>query len=78
MARQELDREKMRSLRKALGLNQTQAATRAGWRGRAAWWSDIEKGRKKNVTIETLAKIAKALQCNARDLITDLPGRKRA
>lgn len=69
---QELDREKMRDRRKALGLNQTEAAEKAGMPGKASAWSDIEngKGRRANVTLETLARIAAALECDARDLIT--------
>jgi DNA-binding Xre family transcriptional regulator len=31
---------------------------------------DIENGRKGNVSLDTLAKLAAALQCDARDLIT--------
>jgi DNA-binding Xre family transcriptional regulator len=56
-------------------LNQTEAAGAAGFGGGAAQWSDIETGRKKNVTLDTLDKIAVALQCDARDLITP-PDRK--
>jgi transcriptional regulator with XRE-family HTH domain len=70
---QELDREKMRARRKALELNQTEAAERAGFSGGAPQWSDIENGRKPNVTLDTLAKIAAALECDARDLITAPP-----
>ena len=36
-----------------------------------AQWSDIESGRKENVTLDTLDKIATALQCDARELITE-------
>lgn len=67
---QELDRDKMRERRKELGLNQTQASEAAGFVGGASWWSDIEAGRRPNVTIATLHGIAKALRCDARDLIT--------
>lgn len=73
---QELDREKVRARRKELGLNQTQAATRAGFATGATWWSDVESGRKSNVTLDTLAKIAAALECDARDLIT--PAEKKS
>lgn len=72
---QELDLTRMKERRKELGLNQTEAATAAGIGGGAAGWSDIETGRKKNVTLDTLDKIAAALQCDARDLITP-PDRK--
>lgn len=66
---QELDREKMRELRKGLGLNQTDAATRAGFNG-VQQWSDIERGHRPNVTLDTLAKIATALGCTSADLLT--------
>ncbi len=68
---QELDRAKMRALRKALKLSQTAAAEAAGFTGGASQWSDIENGRRGNVTMDTLARIAAALRCDARDLITD-------
>jgi transcriptional regulator with XRE-family HTH domain len=67
---QELDREKMKARRKALGFNQGEAADAAGFAGGVSQWSDIETGRKANVTLDTLARIATALQCDARDLIT--------
>lgn len=73
---QELDREKIRARRRELGLNQTDAAERAGVPG-AQFWSDIENGRRANLTLETLLKIATALECDARDLIT-APPTKRA
>jgi transcriptional regulator with XRE-family HTH domain len=79
---QVLDRDGMKDRRKALGLNQTKAAQAAGFPGGASQWSDIENGRKGNVTLDTLSKIAAALQCDARDLITPAepkpkPARKR-
>ena len=67
---QELDRVKMRDRRKSLELNQAGAAERAGFSGGAPQWSDIETGRKPNVTLETLAKIATALECSSQDLLT--------
>ena len=73
---QELDRERMRARRKELELNQADAAGRAGFSGGAPQWSDIESGRKPNVTMDTLAKIAAALECDARDLIT--PAEKKS
>jgi transcriptional regulator with XRE-family HTH domain len=75
---QGFDREKMRERRKALELNQTAAAERAGLAS-VAVWSAIETGRQPNITMETLAKIAAALECDARDLITppEPPKRKR-
>ena len=66
---QELDRERMRALRKAFGLNQTDAAKRAGFNG-VQQWSDIERGHRPNVTLDTLAKIATALGCTSAELLT--------
>ena len=74
---QELDREKMRERRRALGLNQTDAATRAGFPGGASQWSDVENGRRANVTLETLAKIATALECTSQELLTPADKRSR-
>jgi transcriptional regulator with XRE-family HTH domain len=73
---QELDREKMRERRKALGLNQSEASARAGFNGGASWWSDVESGRKSNVTLDTLARIATALGCTSADLLT--PAEKKS
>ena len=73
---QELDRQKMRARRRELNITQAQAAELAGIPGGASAWSDIEAGRRGNVTLETLARIASALECDARDLITDPPAAK--
>jgi DNA-binding Xre family transcriptional regulator len=67
---QQLDRGKMRELRKALGLKQSEAAARAGFGGGLQQWSDIERGHRPNVTLDTLAKIATALGCTSADLLT--------
>ena len=67
---QELNRNKMRELRTRLGLTQTEAAAAAGFPGGASQWSDVENGRRANVTLDTLDRIAAALRCDARDLIT--------
>lgn len=66
---QKLDRAKMKAMREALGLNQAKAAERAGMT--LTRWSDVEssKGRD-NVTLETLGRIAKALECSSADLLT--------
>lgn len=72
---QDLDREKIRARRKELGLNQTEAAARADIPS-AQFWSDIESGRRANITLETILKIAAALECDARDLIT--PAEKKS
>jgi transcriptional regulator with XRE-family HTH domain len=72
---QDLDREKIRARRKELGLNQTEAADRADIAS-AQVWSDIESGRRDNITLATLLKIAAALECDARDIIT--PAEKKS
>jgi transcriptional regulator with XRE-family HTH domain len=74
---QELDREKMKAVRKAKGLNQTDAADKAGMSGGAPQWSDIESGRKPNVTVETLSRIAAALDVDARELLTPRKNSRR-
>lgn len=74
MIRTMLNREKMRQRRKELGLSQGQAAELAQL-SNAAQWSEIERGDNDNVRLETLGKIAAALQCDPRDLITP-PDRK--
>lgn len=76
---QQLDREKVRELRKALGLSQTEASEAAGFRGGASQWSDIENGHRPNLTLETLGKIASVLKVDVRDLITPAkPGRPKS
>ena len=71
---QELDVEKMRELRKARKMTQTEAAKAAGMMS-ASRWSDIEAGERTNVTVETLSAIAAALGVDARDLLTPKPKR---
>lgn len=63
-----LNTEKIEQLRERAGLTQQQAAIKAGFSGRA-YWCDIVRGRKSNVTIEVLEAIAKALGVDPRDLI---------
>lgn len=77
---QELDRDAMRERRKALNLSQSEAAELAGFPGGASQWSDIESkdGRRANVTIATLDKIAMTLKCDVRDLITPLKPKRPA
>lgn len=63
-----LDIAKMEERRRALGLSQEEAAVRAGLAGRQAW-NNIVSGRKANVTLDTLNRIAHALEFDPRDLI---------
>lgn len=67
-----LDREKMEECRKTLGLSQEEAAARAGLATRQAW-NNIVSGRKANVTLDTLNRIAGALGCDPRELIKHPP-----
>ncbi len=62
-----LDTKKIRELRLALGLNQTEAAKRAKLPG-PQFWSDLERGRRANLTIDVLERVAKALNTHPRDL----------
>ena len=63
-----LDTKKIEARRRALGLSQEKAASRAGLKSKQQW-NAIESGRKPNVTMETLDKIAEALKCDPRDLV---------
>lgn len=67
-AMQELDVARMRALREEKGLTQTQAAAAADMK--VSRWNDIESGGRRNVTVETLARIAGVLGCDARELLT--------
>lgn len=63
-----LDTKKIEARRQTLGLSQEEAASRAGLATRQQWHA-IESGRNTNVTMETLGRIAQALECDPRDLI---------
>jgi transcriptional regulator with XRE-family HTH domain len=63
-----LDLPKLKERREKLGLTMQQAADAAGLESRQHWYM-IESGRKANVTLETLAKLAEALRCKSRDLL---------
>jgi DNA-binding Xre family transcriptional regulator len=62
-----LDLDKLQKLRDKRGFTQQQAAEAAGMT--VARWNDIESGRRANVTIDTLNRIAAALGVKARDLL---------
>jgi transcriptional regulator with XRE-family HTH domain len=59
---------KIKRLREAKELSQEAAAKLAGIPSRQRW-NDIESGRKPNITIDTLDKIARALGVKATDLL---------
>ena len=63
-----LNHERIGELRKARGLTQEEAAKLAGL-GTRARWNDVEQGRRTNITMETLEKIAKALKVEPSDLL---------
>ncbi|MCC7351824.1 MAG: helix-turn-helix transcriptional regulator [Phycisphaerales bacterium] len=63
-----LDLKKLKALRLQHGLSMDDAARAAGLASRGSWY-EIESGRKANITLETLYKIAHALQVNPRDLL---------
>jgi transcriptional regulator with XRE-family HTH domain len=63
-----LDTKKVRDLRLAAGLTLAKAAKLAGLPGPQTW-SDMEQGRRSNLTLRTLDRIAKALGVSARDLL---------
>jgi transcriptional regulator with XRE-family HTH domain len=59
----------VRAERKKAGLSQEELAEKAGLTRN--YIGDIERAEKK-ITLETLAKIAKALKCRVRDLVWDV------
>jgi transcriptional regulator with XRE-family HTH domain len=63
-----LDLVKLKKLREKRGLSQEQAAQAAGMRLRQQWY-EIEKGLRKNITLDTLNRIAAALGVRAKDLL---------
>jgi DNA-binding Xre family transcriptional regulator len=65
---QRFDHKKMTALREAAGLTQLQACKRAGMT--PSRWNDVESGKRVNLTLDTLARIAKALECESQDLLT--------
>ena len=63
-----LDCDKIRVLREGRGLTQAEAAKLADMKTRQEW-NDIEGGRRKNITLELLSRIAAALGVNAKELL---------
>ena len=64
-----LDRAKIKRLREQAALTHAAAAERAGLKGRRQAWYDIEAGRRANIKLETLERVAKALGVKAKDLL---------
>jgi transcriptional regulator with XRE-family HTH domain len=69
-----LDGEKVRSHRVAAKLTQREAADAAGVSSQM--WSDVENGRRDNLTITTLESVAEALKVSPCDLLT--PAKRKA
>jgi transcriptional regulator with XRE-family HTH domain len=59
--------QKIRARRRKLGLTQVEAAKRAGCG--QAWWAEIETGTAGSLGIDTLDKVARALETTAAKLI---------
>jgi len=59
---------KIKELREGRGLSQEEAAKLAGIGGRQQW-NDVESGRRVNLTLDTLERVAKALNAKPRDLL---------
>ena len=70
-----LDPDKLRRRRVAAGLNQTDLAQATGIQ--QSHLSKLERGRS-NTTARSLAVIARALDCEIKDLMPDEPKRKAA
>lgn len=70
-----LDFGKIRTLREAAGLNQEQAAKKAGI-GSKSRWADIESGARANITIDTLDRIAAALDVEPADLLVKVKAKR--
>lgn len=64
-----LDCGKVRRLRESLGLNQVQAAALAGLKAGRQQWNDIESGRRANIQLDTLGRIAEALKVDPSELL---------
>jgi transcriptional regulator with XRE-family HTH domain len=63
-----LDTDKIKALREKLGLSQAEAAERAGFAGRQNWYQ-LESGRAKNPTLDTITAVARALGVKPKDLL---------
>ena len=64
----QLDLDAIRRRRESIGMSLDQAATAAGFSTRQQWYL-IESGRRANITISTLGRLARALQCSPDDLL---------
>ena len=73
-----LDIERIRSMRESMGFTYQQAAEAAGFKSKQQWYN-VESGTaggESGITLSTLNAIAKALNCDPRDLLASIkPGR---
>lgn len=63
-----IDTEKIRRLREAKDLTQDEAAKGARMKDRSHW-NHIETGRRKNITLDLLDRVARVLGVKAKDLL---------
>ena len=63
-----LDFDQIKQRRLKLGLKMELAARRAGFSGKLQWYL-IETGRRTDIALSTLGRLAKALECEAKDLL---------
>lgn len=71
----ELDADKLKAERERLDLTQEEAAKAAGVGSRQRW-NDLESGRRKNVSLDTLGRIADAFGIDPCKLLKRLPKAK--
>ena len=76
MARTLLSAVKVRQLRTKLGLEQTEAAKRAGWK-RGQSWHKLEL-RDADVRVSTLATLARVLHCRVDELLVQVQGQAKS
>ena len=76
MARTLMSAAKVKQFREKLGLQQRQAAKRAGWQ-RGQSWHKLEV-RDTDVRISTLAKVAHVLGCGIPDLLIVASGQSKS
>lgn len=63
-----LDTDKIKDLRGKAELTQDEAAKAAGFKSRQGW-NNIESGKRTNIGLATLNRVAKVLKTTAKDLL---------
>jgi transcriptional regulator with XRE-family HTH domain len=64
-----IDGRKIKARREKLGLSLADAARAAGGSTTRTWWHDVEAGRRTDITVSSLQKMAKALNCPLESLL---------